>query len=571
MQRGFTENTSSVNAALLVSEAITECRENKQKLFFTTLDAEKAFDVVCHDSLFRRLYLDGVQGDMLLLLLEMYNNSTTKVKWGGNLSEHFNVQQGVRQGSPLSTILYKRYNNKLLENLQESGLGFNWGNIACPAPTCADDVALLSTNEFEHQSMLYMIEEYTHRERYNINGSKSSTLVYHPTKGKQNNQEMCETFTISGEVIPEEPSTIHLGIHRDSANTNKITLDNNIRTARRALYALMGAGLHGKNGLGPVISINIFEVYITPRCLYGLEALQLTTTQLKEIDSFQRNVLRQLQSLPERPTPANIAIYALSGKIPYTAIIEKRMLTLFGNIARQKHSIEYKLAIRQLVLRDFSSKSWFCQIRHILTKYELPSAFDILEDSPPQIEWKRRTNQKINEYWEKHWQKEHQKKSSLKYLNIAACKVGKVHQVWSTLSQNVRDVRRATIKVKLLTGTYTLQANRAVFNQHEIESTCPLCQNAPETREHFLAVCPTLSSIRDAHFSRITTFLFNSNTDRENNWKNEPGWLTQLILDCTHPSVKAHLGLTPNELSGLEGKTRDLCFALHAARSSVVF
>ena len=60
-----------------------------------------------------------------------------------------------------------------------------------------------------------------------------------------------------------------------------------------------------------------------------------------------------------------------------------------------------------------------------------------------------------------------------------------------------RDVYRASIKIKLLTGTYNLQRNRAKFNQFDIDPTCLLCGEDPENREHFLVCCSTLQNQRD--------------------------------------------------------------------------
>ena len=59
----------------------------KQNLLLTTLDAQKAFDMVDHNSLLRRLYLDGVQGDDWLLIHELYMDCTSRVKWAGHLSD----------------------------------------------------------------------------------------------------------------------------------------------------------------------------------------------------------------------------------------------------------------------------------------------------------------------------------------------------------------------------------------------------------------------------------------------------------------------------------------------------
>jgi hypothetical protein len=101
MQRGF---TASVFAALLVTEALNECKDEKGPLHLTILDATKAFDVVDHRALFRKLFSDGVTGDLLLLLKEIYRDPETTVNWQGITSTPFKILQGLRQGSALSTI-----------------------------------------------------------------------------------------------------------------------------------------------------------------------------------------------------------------------------------------------------------------------------------------------------------------------------------------------------------------------------------------------------------------------------------------------------------------------------------
>ena len=68
LQKGFTPGCSSLNAAFILSECILKSAMNKQDLFLTTLDTQKAFDVVDQNSLLRKLYLDGIRGNDWLLL-----------------------------------------------------------------------------------------------------------------------------------------------------------------------------------------------------------------------------------------------------------------------------------------------------------------------------------------------------------------------------------------------------------------------------------------------------------------------------------------------------------------------
>ena len=95
LQRGFTKKSSSVNAALLISEVQNEAKDKGE---LVTLDAAKAFDVVWQASLLRKIYHEGVDGTLWLTLSSMYSNAVTSVKWGPHVSSSFPIGQGVRQG-----------------------------------------------------------------------------------------------------------------------------------------------------------------------------------------------------------------------------------------------------------------------------------------------------------------------------------------------------------------------------------------------------------------------------------------------------------------------------------------
>ena len=86
-----------MNAAMILSECINESKLHNKPLYIAALDVQKAFDVVDHDSLLRKLYLDGISGDNWLFMKDLYSNMTAKVKWDGFLSPAVTILQGVRQ------------------------------------------------------------------------------------------------------------------------------------------------------------------------------------------------------------------------------------------------------------------------------------------------------------------------------------------------------------------------------------------------------------------------------------------------------------------------------------------
>ena len=77
----------------------------------------------------------------------------------------------------------------------------------------------------------------------------------------------------------QKSETEHLGLIRSEKNENKLNINKRISLARRTLYSLIKSGLHGCNGLNSNISHKIYQVYVLPRLLYGLEVLPFNKKQ----------------------------------------------------------------------------------------------------------------------------------------------------------------------------------------------------------------------------------------------------------------------------------------------------
>ena len=168
LQRGFTKNVPPTNAGLIFTEMIAEAEDEKYPLYAVFIDASKAFDVVWHASLLRRLHESGITENDWKILDNWYKGLKSRVKWDGNLSRLFNEEQGVRQGGILFPFFYKAFINPLLKSFEDENLGAAIGTIHVGSPTCADDILLLSKSLFELQTMILIQEDYANSERYFI-------------------------------------------------------------------------------------------------------------------------------------------------------------------------------------------------------------------------------------------------------------------------------------------------------------------------------------------------------------------------------------------------------------------
>ena len=82
---------------------------------------------------------------------------------------------------------------------------------------------------------------------YNIHLNKDNIMS--PTVNKNH---LNSNIALVYQEIEEVQSTKHIGLIRLADGKNDIT--SRIQQGRRTLYALLGAGLHGKNGINPDVS-----------------------------------------------------------------------------------------------------------------------------------------------------------------------------------------------------------------------------------------------------------------------------------------------------------------------------
>ena len=91
---------------LLVREAIAYSNHKKAPLYIISIDQEKAFDRVQWDFMFEVLLRLGVPARFVGYVKTLYTNPTACINVNGNLTTSFPLERGVKQGCPLSMLLY---------------------------------------------------------------------------------------------------------------------------------------------------------------------------------------------------------------------------------------------------------------------------------------------------------------------------------------------------------------------------------------------------------------------------------------------------------------------------------
>lgn len=105
-QAGFIPRRSIFNHIRLASTVINYAEVMEEDGVIVALDQEKAYDKIRHDYLWETLKAFNIPKEFIEVVRSLYENAHTEVAINGVLSKPFKVTRGVRQGDPLSCLLF---------------------------------------------------------------------------------------------------------------------------------------------------------------------------------------------------------------------------------------------------------------------------------------------------------------------------------------------------------------------------------------------------------------------------------------------------------------------------------
>jgi len=105
-QKGFVPGRLMSEHTRLASEVAHLCDATGTPGFIVGLDQAKAYDRVDQPWLLQVLVVSGLPPDLILLISDLTNNCKSRVRINSGYSPYFTLKRGVRQGDPLSCLLF---------------------------------------------------------------------------------------------------------------------------------------------------------------------------------------------------------------------------------------------------------------------------------------------------------------------------------------------------------------------------------------------------------------------------------------------------------------------------------
>ncbi|KAK3547842.1 hypothetical protein QTP86_031969 [Hemibagrus guttatus] len=181
--------------------------EFAQPVHMCFVDLEKTFDRVPRGILWEVLWEYGVHGPLLRAVRSLYTRSRSLVRIASCKSDLFPVHVGLRQGCPLSPVLFIVFMDRISRRSQ--GLeGVRFGDHRISSLLFADDVVLLAPSGLDLQHALGRFAAEFEVAGMRVNTSKSEAMVL-------DRKKVACTLQVGGELLPQVEEFKYLSLVYD--------------------------------------------------------------------------------------------------------------------------------------------------------------------------------------------------------------------------------------------------------------------------------------------------------------------------------------------------------------------
>src|SRR6478609_5379878 len=245
-QFGFRKGCSTRDAIGVMRMLCERSLEFGNNLYICFVDSDKAFDRVNWEKMMKILPSIGVDWRDRRMISELYMNQEAVVRIAGGESDSGIIGRGVRQGCPLSPLLFSIYTEMMtkeaLENVEE---GIRVGGELFKDVKYADDQGMVANTEAGLQSLMDSLNTTAKHCDMKIDIKKTKAMVVLRSGGERVNitvdgqsVEQVSKFSYLGSLISEDGRYLdvvktRIGMAKDAFNKRKELLTRSIRVDLR--------------------------------------------------------------------------------------------------------------------------------------------------------------------------------------------------------------------------------------------------------------------------------------------------------------------------------------------------
>ena len=298
-QGGFRLGRSTVGQCITLLETLLRRKREGKPTYLYFVDFRKAFDTVWHAGLWKRLWDTGVQGKAWRIIRSLYSSIHASVRVGDKSSRFVRMKQGVRQGCPISPVLFNCFIDELSRMLDDASppgepYGIEAADRTLHSLLYADDVVLMAETPEKLQTLIDVVDEFCKKWHMEINLKKSQAMVVgthgctfcSPMSRRIGccNRECCP-WSCRGAPVKVVKLYKYLGIWFNSKLNWTDHIDYMVTKAKKRTASL--GGLMNNNRVPARAKFLVWLAFVRPLLEYGGEVWKANSKQETRIESIQ--------------------------------------------------------------------------------------------------------------------------------------------------------------------------------------------------------------------------------------------------------------------------------------------
>ena len=324
-QCGFRPGRGTVDQLYTLFRVLEGAWEFAQPVYMCFVDLEKAFDRVPRGFLWGVLREYGVPDSLVRAVRSLYDRCQSLVRIAGSKSDSFPVRVGLRQGCPLSPILFITFMDRI-SRCSRGVEGIRFGGLRIGSLLFADDVVLLASSSHDLQLSLERFAAGCEAAGMRISASKSETMVLSRKRVE------CP-LRVGDEVLPQVEEFKYLGILFTSEGRMEREIDRRIGAAS-AVMRVLRRSVVVKRELSRKAKLSIYWSIYVPTLTYGHELWVVTERTRSRIQAAEMSFLRRVAGLSLRDRVRSSVIREGLRVEPLLLRIERSQMRWLGHLVR---------------------------------------------------------------------------------------------------------------------------------------------------------------------------------------------------------------------------------------------
>lgn len=351
-QCGFRSERSTMDMIFTTRQLQEKCREQRQNLCLAFIDLTKAFDTVNREMMWRVMHKFGCPNKFIAVVRAFHDGMNASVSIGGEETEAFGVERGVKQGCVIAPVLFNIYlaaASTLFRERSPPGRGvgltyrldgslFNLRRLRAHTRVShdevfelqyADDCVLVSHSPDDLQEALNVIHEIYSDLGLVINTGKTEVMY----QWTGNVPQVEPVLYVDGIELKISPQFGYLG----SILAADCSIDEEVCKRVNKASASFGR-IHKQvvlnHNLRLKTKVAVYRAICLSVLLYGSETFTLYRRHIKLLEAFHMRCVKKILGLTWRDRVPHTVMLQRAGLPSMECVLFSRQLRWLGHVIR---------------------------------------------------------------------------------------------------------------------------------------------------------------------------------------------------------------------------------------------